>query len=115
MMNNLDKGSYGERLAELYLKNKGYMICERNYRNFIGEIDLICRKDKNLIFVEVKSRTNLNYGYPFEAVTGKKRKKILKTSLFYLKDKNIRDYQLRYDIIEIYLKSKKVNHIKNAF
>jgi len=116
MKNNKEKGALGENMAVNYLKSKGYKIIDRNYRTSIGEIDIIAIKDNILAFIEVKSRTNLNYGYPYEAVNWKKQEKIIKSSYIYMKHKNLYEYQIRYDIIEVYLqKEPKINYIENAF
>lgn len=115
-MGNIDKGKLGESLAEKFLINKGYKIIDMNYKNKIGEIDIIALDKDVLVFVEVKSRTSNIYGNPYEAVNFKKQKKIVYASLIYLKYKKILDMQLRYDIIEVYLTKKyKINHIENAF
>lgn len=116
MKNNREKGIIGEEIAVKYLLSKDYKIIDRNYRTNIGEIDIIALKANVLAFIEVKTRTSINYGYPYEAVNWKKQDKIIKTSLIYIKHKNIRDYQIRYDIIEVYLINEgKINHIENAF
>lgn len=114
-MNNIEKGKYGEKLASRYLKIKGYKILEENYTNKIGEIDIICRTKKNLIFVEVKSRSNSKYGYPREAVDIKKQKKIRRISSLYLLENNLKNIQFRYDVLEVNLNTEKINHIENAF
>lgn len=116
MTNNIDKGKKGEALAKTFLINKGYTIVETNYKNKIGEIDIIAKLNDIIIFVEVKTRTNLNYGYAFEAVDQRKQRKIINTSLVYIKYKNLNNHQFRYDIIEVYLANKLIiNHIENAF
>lgn len=116
MANNLEKGIKGELIAKFYLQSKGYEIIATNYRNQQGEIDIIGLKDGILVFIEVKTRTSINFGYPFEAVNRKKREKIIKSSYIFLKENNYSNYQVRYDIMEIYLTEKiKVNHIENAF
>jgi putative endonuclease len=116
MGNNIKKGSLGEEIASKYLISEGYKIMDRNYRTKIGEIDIIAIKFDILAFVEVKSRTNTNYGYPYEAVNWKKQEKIMKSSLIYLKQKGLNNYQIRYDIIEVFLYGEtKINHIENAF
>ena len=97
-MNNIEKGKLGEEIAAKYIVSKGGKIIERNYKIKIGEVDLIVLINGELVFVEVKSRSNINYGYPSEAVNYKKKQKIT-----------------RFDVIEVYLKSKKINHIVNAF
>lgn len=116
MVNNITKGIIGENKAAEYLVSKGYRIIHRNYRTKIGEIDIIAIKDEILIFIEVKTRTSTKYGYPYEAVNWKKQDKIIKTSLIYTKQKTLLNYQMRYDIIEVYLSKKPIiNHIENAF
>lgn len=116
MRSNLIKGNLGEKIAEKYLTSKGYRVLEKNYRIKTGEIDLIALKNNLLVFVEVKARTGLSYGYPYEAVHRQKQRKIIKTALYYMKSKNMNLYQPRFDIVEVYLGNKKgVNHIENAF
>lgn len=116
MVNNVTRGKSGENLAIDYLVSKGYSILEINYRNKIGEIDIIAMDKNILVFIEVKTRTSVSYGYAFEAVDFRKQKKIINTSLVYIKYKNIRDTQIRYDIIEVYMtKDTKINHLENAF
>jgi len=115
-MNNVKKGKRGEDLACNYLISKGYEIIERNFFVKTGEIDLIAIKDDVIIFIEVKSRSNCNYGYPYEAVNSHKRNKIINTSLHYMRIKNLTNYQMRFDIIEVYFnENDRINHIKNVF
>ena len=116
MKNNIETGKSGELIAKEYLINKGYNILETNYRNKIGEIDIIAMDGDILVFLEVKTRRDYSYGYAFEAVNIKKQRKIINTSMVYIKYKNLIDVQLRYDIIEVYLtKALKINHLDNAF
>lgn len=116
MVDNITKGIIGENKAADYITSKGYRIISRNYRCKIGEIDIIAIKDHILVFIEVKTRSSNRYGYPYEAVNWKKQNKIIKTSMVYMREKRLLDYQMRYDIIEIYLKGEgRINHIENAF
>ena len=113
---NLKKGRIGEQIACEYILSRGYQILERNFRLKIGEIDIIATKDNLLVIIEVKSRSNINYGYPYESVNKKKQDKIIKTALYYVKLHCLKNAQLRFDIIEVYLgKENKINHYKNAF
>ena len=61
-------GREGERVAERYLKKKGYTLVERNYRCRGGEVDLIVLDRRVVVFVEVKTRTDHGFGTPLEAV-----------------------------------------------
>ena len=62
------EGKSGEDAAVYYLTNLGYLIICRNFKCMQGEIDIIAKDGKNLVFVEVKTRTNTKYGEPKEAV-----------------------------------------------
>lgn len=116
MNTNLSKGKYGETLAKEYIISKDYKILELNYTTKLGEIDIIALDKDIIVCIEVKTRTNKNFGYAYEAVNYKKQKKIIGVSNIYIKHRGIRDVQIRFDIIEIYLeKDVKINHIENAF
>ena len=93
----------------------GYQCLCRNYKIKIGEIDIIAKKEEEYIFIEVKARNTITYGYPVEAVNFCKRNKIIGVSKYYLKSNNIKDASIRFDIIEVYMQEKKINHIKNVF
>ena len=114
-MNNIEKGRLGEEIALKYIISKGGTIVEKNYRTKMGEIDLIARMNGELVFVEVKTRSNINYGYPCEAVNYKKKRKITNVAKYYILDNSLEDISVRFDVIEIYLTDKKINHIVNAF
>ncbi|MBE7082725.1 MAG: YraN family protein [Clostridiales bacterium] len=110
---NHQKGQIGESFAVSFLKNKGYEILETNYRNKIGEIDIIAQKDNRIIFVEVKQRATARFGYPREAVTNQKQHKIRLVSQVYLKLKGKANAFTRYDVIEIL--GDEITHLENAF
>ena len=116
---NKDIGSYTENIAATYLLNNGYSILDRNYRNKFGEIDIICQKDNIIIFVEIKSRYTNSFGSPLESVSCHKQKKIILLSKFYILYKKLSDFNIRYDVIEIYLNhlnnTYEVNHLEDAF
>src|ERR1700712_5302185 len=116
MHDNIKKGNEGERLAADFLISKGYVIVERNYRYKRAEIDLIVRKDNWLIFVEVKLRTSISFGYPEEFVDYDKEKQILWGALQYMYKV---DWQgnVRYDIVSVVMRHDTVDivHIEDAF
>lgn len=111
-----ETGKLGEDLACKYLQNQGYKIIERNFEARQGEIDIIALDKKELVFIEVKTRTNTNYGKPVEAVDLKKQKHLIKTVEYYLYSRNLENEFIRIDVIEIYLYHNKyrVNHIKQV-
>ncbi len=113
-----DKGKLGEIIASKYLAENGFEIVEQNYRFKHGEIDIICKKDGILIFVEVKSRYSLNYGEPEYGVTKAKQKQVRKMASAYFFDKGIEECECRFDAIAILFDGNKdytLNHIENAF
>lgn len=115
---NVKKGKAGEELAVAFLKNIGHRICKTNYPKASGEIDLITQEGDTLVFVEVKYRKNLDYGFPREAVNRTKQKRIAKTALWYIKEQQLDDVNIRFDVIEIYYCSdgeQVINHFENAF
>ena len=115
---NVKKGKAGEELAVAFLKNIGHRICKTNYQKASGEIDLITQEGDTLVFVEVKYRKNLDYGFPREAVNRTKQKRIAKTALWYIKEQQLDDVNIRFDVIEIYYCSdgeQVINHFENAF
>ena len=110
-------GKLGEDLSAKFLIDIGYEILDRNFHSTYGEIDIIAKNEKYVVFVEVKTRSSLDYGYPYEFVNNKKQRRLIITAEYYLKTKGIRDYQLRFDIIEILNlnNSTYVRHIENVF
>ena len=83
-LTNKDLGKLGEDFAELWFKNNGYEILDRNWRGNRVELDLVVRKDSLVIFVEVKTRRSINCGYPAEAVTHSKLQNIKSAALQWL-------------------------------
>ena len=112
-------GKAGETIASEYLKKYGYIILEMNYRNFLGEIDIIGEYKNEIAFIEVKTRKSYQYGYPEEAVNIAKQKKIIKTASGYINGKGLQGKNYRFDVILIDFskenKVKKIKHIENAF
>lgn len=112
--NKRQTGSAYERLAAEYLKEKGCIILKMNYRNRLGEIDLVGKDGGDLVFFEVKERKTESAGYAAEAVTLGKQKKICAVSDVYRFKENVSpDTQIRYDVIAI--DGNKIDWIKNAF
>ena len=112
---NKQIGNIGESLAYNYLKDK-MKIIETNYKNKIGEIDIIAKDGQTIVFIEVKTRSSLKFGMPREAINKAKIKKIRDTAISYLKYKNLLDkVSIRFDCIEIIgnERQSEINHLKN--
>ncbi|HWR59904.1 MAG TPA: YraN family protein [Thermodesulfovibrionales bacterium] len=110
-------GVEGEDLAADFLKGKGYRIIARNYKTPIGEIDIIARDRGTLVFAEVKTRAVGSFGHPFESVTPRKREKLRKLALYYLKNVCKKEVPSRFDVLSIRAGSSEdeIEHIVDAF
>ena len=106
-------GDIGECKAAKYLVDKGYEIIETNYKNKIGEIDIIAQDENRIVFVEVKARATAKFGYPREAVNIYKQNKIKMVADIYLKSKHLTNSYIRFDVIEIL--ADKITHLIAAF
>lgn len=110
-------GSEGEDLAVKFLRKKGYRIISRNYKNYIGEIDIIAKDGETVVFIEVKTRANDSFGFPFESVHRKKRQKLKNLALLYLK-KLGEELPVRFDVLSITCAENgntEIDHIQDAF
>ena len=109
------RGSSGEDIAVKYLQTHGYRVLDRNFTTSVGEVDIFVTDESTLIAVEVKSRLSLEYGTPAEAVNHEKIKKISQVTSQYIKKFRLFGTPVRFDVVEVYIADKTVNHIKNAF
>lgn len=115
LKDNIAKGKLGEALAKDYLISQGYKIIETNWHySKNAEIDIIAKDKGTLVFVEVKTRTSLAFGHPFEAITQTKIRKIKTAIIAYLNSSETRYKSYRFDgIAVIGLEYPKIEHIKN--
>ena len=118
-MNNTRQllGKEGERVAEQYLRKKGYRVVERNYRCSAGEVDLIVLDRRVIVFVEVKTRTDHRFGTPLEAVEFRKQRKMIQAAQFFLSQKKLHQRDARFDVVGISWPGGEplVEHVQNAF
>lgn len=112
-MNQRQTGAAYEEKAANYLISQGFRILERNFYTHFGEIDIIAEEGDALVFVEVKYRRNLTNGYPQEAVTSGKKRKIILSARYYLYRTRREDCICRFDVIAIV--GEEITHIKDAF
>ncbi|MDD5731549.1 MAG: YraN family protein [Patescibacteria group bacterium] len=111
-------GDRGENITCGYLVNRGYKIIKRNYRCKFGEIDIIAKKNNDLIFVEVKTRKNNYFGEPQEAVDYRKLERINMAMDCFLNYYKIGDeHNLRIDVVEVIFDDLNgrytINHIED--
>jgi putative endonuclease len=113
----LTLGAWGEDYAAGYLRKQGMKILHRNLRTPVGEIDIVARHRKLLVFVEVKTRQSQRFGHPQEAVGARKQRQIIRTAQWYLSEHPAGKLQPRFDVVAV-LKTDdqiQVEHITNAF
>lgn len=112
-------GARGEELASRHLQGAGYRILERNFRSRGGEVDIVVRDhDGTIVFVEVKTRSNLAFGLPQLAVTSRKQRQIAKGALSWLSRHGCHDQAARFDVVAVLLHDDgrfELEHIVNAF
>lgn len=113
-----DLGQHGEELALKKLIGLGYKVLDKNFTCKIGEIDLIAKDKDALVFIEVRSKSNKEYGVPQETVNHKKQQKIRRVAEYYLIKNNLQDVYCRFDVIGILWQKNMepyVEIIKDAF
>ena len=118
MFFNKKIGNIGEKLACDYLKKHNYEIIQTNYRNKIGEIDIIAKDKDTIVFIEVKTRSSCKFGHPKESIIYSKINKIKTTAIAYLKYMGLYEkISVRFDCIEIIgdQLNCEINHIENIF
>lgn len=115
-MNNSELGSLGEQMACDYIQKKDFQILERNYRFKKNEIDIIAKKENQLIVIEVKTRQTAEIGEPWQAVTRSKQKQIIHVSNQYVQTNKI-ELETRFDIISIVHNTfrTEIIHLEGAF
>lgn len=101
-------GSYGERVAASFLRQKGYRVLYRNFKTERGEIDLVCRHGNVLAFVEVRTRSGIEFGQPVESIGEDKQESLRYAALRYLQMLERDDIFHRFDAVEIVLKPGKI-------
>jgi putative endonuclease len=114
---NKSVGKYGEDRASEFLERLGYQVIERNWRCNVGEIDIVAHDQDCLVFAEVKTRTRVGFGHPFEAITSAKMQKMRQLVGEWCRAHDIASVQLRLDAISVLLTGGQVHieHLKQVF
>ena len=109
-------GRIGENIIADYITKLGYKVVERNFACNQGEIDIIAKDKEELVFIEVKTRTDISYGEASEAVTNTKKRHVINSIKYYIYTQKLENQPIRIDVAEVYInKGKvKVNYIKQA-
>ena len=113
-----DLGRRGEELAATYLSELGHIVLERNWRCPLGEVDLITRDGEVTVFVEVKTRSSLAYGHPFEAITGRKLARLRKLAGEWCALQTSRPGPIRIDAVSVIApngQTPDIEHLRRVF
>lgn len=102
-MGNQQVGRLGEDAAVTFLAAQQYVILDRNWRCRAGEIDIVAKEGDNLVFVEVKARSSLRFGHPFEAVTPTKLARLRSLSVLWRDAHPLTTGSSRIDVISVVL------------
>jgi putative endonuclease len=117
-MDHQEVGKLGEKAAQKFLKKRGYRIRETNFRCHHGEIDIVAQKKDWLVFVEVRTKTNLDFGSPEESITQAKKERLIASALTYTSTHQNLPPLWRIDVVAIELddkgKPKRIELIENA-
>ncbi|MDK2931025.1 MAG: putative endonuclease [Bacillota bacterium] len=111
-------GAAGEDIAARYLESIGFEVLERNFRWRAGEIDIVARDGKTVVFVEVKARRPGPFGAAAEQITASKRRRMVKTALAYMASRGMTGVECRFDVVAVDLPRfgpPAVSLIKGAF
>jgi len=113
----LNLGRWGEEEAAIFLRRLGMKILARNLRTPVGEIDLVARHGRLLVFVEVKTRRSDAFGAPQEAVGAFKQRQILRAAQWYLGEGKGRGLQPRFDVVAVHASPQGavIEHFPDAF
>ena len=117
-MNRQEVSKLGEKAAQKFLKTRGYRIRETGFRCRHGEIDIIAQQKDCLVFVEVRTKSNLEFGTPEESITQAKKERLIASALTYTATHQNLPPLWRIDVIAIELddrgKVKRIEIIENA-
>src|SRR3990172_2861887 len=117
-MKRKETGDLGEKLAQEFLKEKGYRVLETNYRCREGEMDIIARLKDQLVFVEVRTKRSVDFGTPEESITSSKKSHLERVAAHYLQDHSGLPSLWQIDLVAVELDSdnklKRIELIENA-
>jgi len=114
-MKSQKTGEYGELLALEYLEKLGQKLIVKNFRyKRLGEVDIITNLNNILHFIEVKTRKNDHYGFPFESVNRKKLEKIIKVAEVFRDQNSLTNLDYQFDIVSITLNPTKIEYFENV-
>ena len=117
-------GTRGEKIAAAYLEARGYRVLDVNYRFQKAELDIVCflpsekyEEGGELVFVEVKTRSNRTYGRPEDAVDSAKQKNLIRAARAFLYERRLEGSPCRFDVVAVSdaETDPEIEHIESAF
>ena len=110
-------GEIGERVAERWLRRKGWRIMQRRFRSGHRDIDLVAERDGLIAFVEVKARKGDRFGQPVEAVNWRKQRELTRSALVWISRHGRPQDAYRFDVIGVLMAGStvRIRHIEDAF
>ena len=115
---HINSSELGKTIAATFLKGAGFSIVDRNFRCVCGEVDIVARDGRSVVFVEVNCRKHGAFGPPHPAVTLCKRRQISRAALVWLSKRRLYDADARFDLVAIVVHEHdppEIEHIRNAF
>ncbi|NUU06742.1 YraN family protein [Leifsonia sp. C5G2] len=94
-------GRRGEQVAADWLEGLGYRVVDRNWRCPTGELDLVLRQGRTLVFAEVKTRSSLEFGHPFEAITSAKSARLRRLAAHWCREHAPAAADVRIDAVAV--------------
>lgn len=117
-MNHTDLGRIGEDKAVAFLESRNMVILDRNYRFMRAEIDIVASTDREIIFVEVKTRRNRNFGEPEDSIDDNKKRQLFKVAGAWMHERRMEGAPARFDVVTVMnpgQSNEAINHIEGAF
>ncbi len=114
---NIELGQKGEQAALDYLAEKGYSVVARNWHCPGGEVDLILRTGRTLVFAEVRTRSPGALVHPFETITAPKQRRVARAAEAYLRRHDLHETEVRFDALAVTFENDQpvVEHLEQAF
>jgi putative endonuclease len=110
-------GEIGERVAERWLRRKGWRVVQRRFRNGHRDIDLVVERDGLIAFVEVKARNGTEFGLPVEAVNWRKQRELSRSAHVWIERHGRPEDSYRFDVVGVLVEGStvRVRHVEDAF
>ncbi|MEO6211604.1 MAG: YraN family protein [Gemmatimonadaceae bacterium] len=110
-------GAEGERIAAVWLAQKGWRILDRRFRNGHRDLDLVAERSGVVAFVEVKTRRGEAFGHPVEAVNWRKQRELCRSAAVWIARHGDEEQAFRFDVVGVLIEGDRVRvrHVENAF